>query len=176
MIIDFRKIKILYTFVMPFFVIVALVVLYLTKNLAYPVLIFLGALLLNNYLFRIILDRQYNKMDKTLYENCDSERYLKSVDASIVAAKASRMYGPGTQVAILTRKATALVNLGRFKEARDVLSKATISKINKGEGYEIPFYIVYQIIKFEGDNIHTFFEEFDEYLSQTDLNTKRGSN
>lgn len=66
-------------------------------------------------------------------------------------------------------------SLSKYAEACN-LAKATISKINKGEGYEIPFYIVYQIIKFEGDNIHTFFEEFDEYLSQTDLNTKRGSN
>lgn len=137
-IIDFRKIKSLYLAFIILGLVLAVVLFLFTQNFLYPILVITCFMTLGNYIFKAMLEKRYQKMDRLLYNECNSELYLKSVDASIVAAKAARMYGPGTQVSILGRKATALVNLGRFKEARDCLSRAKVSKksiVAKAEYY-----------------------------------------
>lgn len=52
------------------------------------------------------------------------------------------------------------VSLNKYARATEI-APSTISKINEGIGYEIPFNMIYLILKFEKVSLEDFFNEFE---------------
>lgn len=52
------------------------------------------------------------------------------------------------------------VNAAQYSKASG-LGKSTITKMNQGTGYEIPFNMIYLILRFEKVSLEDFFKEFE---------------
>lgn len=58
------------------------------------------------------------------------------------------------------------VNAAQYSKASG-LGKSTITKMNQGTGYEIPFNMIYLILKFEKVSLEDFFKEFEIKYGKT---------